>query len=253
MRDFHKIPFGAEPVISNFPRSLYSPGTEVLMLHSMVCDDMPFFLISGNSVNLKGFSGILTEIRFLKEVSVKHLFRALTAGLAVLLCSGMPAVSVAATDTLVVYFSASGRTETAASVIAGELKADTFAINPAVPYSVKDLDYRDPESRSSREHQDPSLRPEYSGEVAGWDRYGTVYIGYPIWWGEAPNIVYTFVEKHDFTGKTVITFSTSGSSGHGASGDHLAEKAGSGNWKPGRRFSSNVNTSEIRKWLKDSR
>ena len=185
---------------------------------------------------------------------MRNMIKQMSAGLVTCLYLGMATLSQASeNDTLVVYFSASGRTETAAMTIAGELKAATFAINPTIPYSVKDLDYRNPESRSSREHRDSALRPDYSGEVAEWDKYETVYIGYPIWWGEAPNIVYTFVEKHDFAGKTVITFSTSGSSEHGASGDHLAEKAGAGNWKTGKRFSSTVNTSEIRRWIKESR
>ncbi|MEE3421559.1 MAG: flavodoxin [Succinimonas sp.] len=181
------------------------------------------------------------------------LRKILAAGLLSGLSLGGSAALAAETDTLVVYFSATGRTEVAAEAIAAELKADTFALNPAVPYSVKDLDYRDPESRSSKEHQDPSIKPEYTGDVADWNKYGTVYIGYPIWWGEAPNIVYTFAEKHDFSGKTVITFSTSGSSGHGQSSEHLAAKAGAGSWKPGKGFSSSVNTAEVKKWARESR
>ena len=163
------------------------------------------------------------------------LRKILAAGLLSGLSLGGSAALAAETDTLVVYFSATGRTEVAAEAIAAELKADTFALNPAVPYSVKDLDYRDPESRSSKEHQDPSIKPEYTGDVADWNKYGTVYIGYPIWWGEAPNIVYTFAEKHDFCS------------------EHLAAKAGAGSWKPGKGFSSSVNTAEVKKWARESR
>jgi flavodoxin len=153
-------------------------------------------------------------------------------------------------DTLVVYFSASGNTEKVASVIAAELKADTFALKPVEPYSAEDLDYRNPESRSSREHADPSILPAYTGDVSGWGAYKKVYIGYPIWWGVAPNIVYGFVSKHDFNGKTVVTFSTSGSTGHGESGTDLAKKAAAGNWKSGADFKAGAKSEEIKDWVK---
>ncbi len=142
-----------------------------------------------------------------------------------------PASAEPSSDVLVVYFSATGTTQKAAEAVATELKADLFAIEPVQPYTAADLDYRDPESRSSKEHADPSVRPEYKGDPAGWDQYHTVLIGYPIWWGLAPNVVYGFVEKHDFSGKTVGTFSTSATSGHGGSGTDLAAKAGKGDWK----------------------
>lgn len=153
-------------------------------------------------------------------------------------------------DTLVVYFSASGNTEKVANLIASELKADTFALKPVEPYSAADLDYRNPESRSSREHADPSILPAYTGEVSEWGSYKKVYIGYPIWWGVAPNIVYGFVSKHDFSGKTVVTFSTSGSTGHGESGTELAKKAASGVWKSGADFKAGAQAEEIKGWVK---
>ena len=96
-----------------------------------------------------------------------------------------PASAEPSSDVLVVYFSATGTTQKAAEAVATELKADLFAIEPVQPYTAADLDYRDPESRSSKEHADPSVRPEYKGDPAGWDQYHTVLIGYPIWWGLA--------------------------------------------------------------------
>lgn len=93
--------------------------------------------------------------------------------------------------TLVVYFSATGNTRRAANVIARESKGDIWEIKPEKPYSEADLDYLDDNSRSVKEHDDPSIRPAISGDVPAWDSYNTVYLGYPIWWGEAPNIMYT--------------------------------------------------------------
>ncbi len=164
-----------------------------------------------------------------------------------LLAVGAAGSSFAGTssDTLVVYFSASGNTQKVAEVIAQDRRADIFELKPAVQYSQEDLDYRNPKSRSSKEHEDPSIIPEYVGDVSDWGSYKTVYIGYPIWWGLAPNIVYGFVSKHDFAGKTVIPFSTSHSSGHGESGADLARKAGAGDWNSGVGFNSQPLAAEI--------
>lgn len=148
----------------------------------------------------------------------------------------------------VVYFSATGHTKGAAEKIASAAGADLYEILPAEPYTRADLNYRDSESRSSREMNDSSARPAMAGEI-DLSGYKTVFLGYPIWFGEAPRIMSTFVESHDLTGKTVIPFCTSGGSGIGASAEILEKQAGSGRWLEGTRFGSSPSESEIRSWL----
>ena len=150
---------------------------------------------------------------------------------------------------LVVYFSATGTTKNVAETIAANQKGTIFEIKPSEPYTSADLNYRDKSSRVVKEHEQPKLRPAYDGDVANWDTYDTVYVGYPLWWQQAPHVVYTFVEKHDFKGKRVIPFCTSVSSPLGSSGENLAKAAGSGDWQQGIRFSSGVSKEEILSWL----
>ncbi|CUP56982.1 flavodoxin [Bacteroides xylanisolvens] len=149
---------------------------------------------------------------------------------------------------IVVYFSATGNTKRAAEIIARTKGLDVWEIKPKEPYTDSDLDYTNDNSRVSREHQDRSLMPEIDGDVPGWDSYETVFLGYPIWWGEAPNIVYHFVRSHDFSGKQVIPFCTSHSSGLGDSDVLLEETAKSGEWFPGTRFSGGVSESDLIDW-----
>ena len=146
--------------------------------------------------------------------------------------------------TLVVYYSASGNTERVAKDIAEAAGADLFEIVPTEVYTSEDLNWTNPDSRVSREHDDESLRdvPLTTTEVPDWDSYDTVFIGYPIWWGIAAWPVDTFVKNNDFTGKTVIPFATSSSSGMGQSGSLLADMAGTGEWQEGQRFSSGVSS-----------
>ena len=153
--------------------------------------------------------------------------------------------------TLVVYYSASGNTERVAKDIAEAAGADLFEIVPAEVYTSDDLDWTNPDSRVSREHDDESLRdvPLTTTEVPDWDSYDTVFIGYPIWWGIAAWPVDTFVKNNDFTGKTVIPFATSSSSGMGQSGSLLADMAGTGDWQEGQRFSSGVSSDDVQSWV----
>ena len=153
--------------------------------------------------------------------------------------------------TLVVYYSASGNTERVAKDIAEAAGADLFEIVPTEVYTSDDLDWTNPDSRVSREHDDESLRdvPLTTTEVPDWDSYDTVFIGYPIWWGIAAWPVDTFVKNNDFTGKTVIPFATSSSSGRGQSGSLLADMAGTGEWQEGQRFSSGVSSDDVQSWV----
>ena len=153
--------------------------------------------------------------------------------------------------TLVVYYSASGNTERVAKDIAEAAGADLFEIVPTEVYTSDDLDWTNPDSRVSREHDDESLRdvPLTTTEVPDWDSYDTVFIGYPIWWGIAAWPVDTFVKNNDFTGKAVIPFATSSSSGMGQSGSLLADMAGTGEWQEGQRFSSGVSGDDVQSWV----
>ena len=153
-------------------------------------------------------------------------------------------------NVLVVYFSAQGHTEEVAGKIAQNLGGDVFSIEPSNPYTSDDLDWTDSNSRVSREHEDESLR-NMELEVStpdNWESYDTVLIGYPIWWGIAAWPTNAFVQANDFTGKTVIPFCTSSSSGLGESGSLLEEAANGGTWQDGYRFSSNPSDDEIREW-----
>ena len=154
-------------------------------------------------------------------------------------------------NVLVVYYSATGNTEGVANTIADITGGDLFELEPVEPYTDEDLNYSDENSRVSREHEDESLRNVEltSTTVDNWDSYDTVFIGYPIWWGEAAWPVDSFVENNDFTGKTVIPFATSASSGMGESGQLLADMAGTGDWQEGQRFSSSADEADVQEWI----
>ena len=149
--------------------------------------------------------------------------------------------------TLVVYFSATGTTEGVAQTIADTVGADLIEVVPSDPYTSDDLTWTNNDSRVSREHNDEGLRAVAleSTDVDGWDDYDTVFIGYPIWWGIAAWPMSSFVAVNDFTGKNVVPFCTSLSSGIGQSGKLLAELAGTGSWLDGYRFSSSTTANDI--------
>ncbi len=152
---------------------------------------------------------------------------------------------------LVAYYSATGSTEKVAQEIARETGADTFVITPVQPYTSDDLNWGNDDSRVSGEHNDESLRDVELTQVTpdNWESYDIVFIGYPIWWYIAAWPVNNFVSGNDFSGKTVIPFCTSASSGIGDSGNLLEEMAGTGNWQEGHRFSSRASESDINEWV----
>lgn len=154
-------------------------------------------------------------------------------------------------NVLVVYYSATGNTENVANIIAETTGGDLFELEPVEPYTDEDLNYSDENSRVSREHEDESLRDVElaSTTVDNWDSYDTVFIGYPIWWGIAAWPVDSFVENNDFTGKTVIPFATSASSGLGESGQLLADMEGTGDWQEGMRFGSRPDEADVQEWV----
>lgn len=152
-------------------------------------------------------------------------------------------------DTIVVYFSASGITKGVAQKIAEITSADIFEIVPEQKYTDADLDWNDNKSRSTIEMNDPDCRPKISGDIPDLSAYKKVFIGYPIWWGEAPRIMSTFVESVSLDGKTVIPFCTSGSSPIASSAKHLQTQCKSGNWMDGSRLEGSISKEELSEWI----
>lgn len=152
---------------------------------------------------------------------------------------------------LVVYYSATGSTKAVAQTIADTANADLFEITPVAPYTSDDLNWTDDNSRVSVEHNDESKRDVELTKTTpdNWEQYDTVFVGYPIWWGIAAWPVNNFINGNDFSGKTVIPFCTSASSGLGESGSLLAEMAGTGNWQDGERFSSGASSDDVANWV----
>ena len=163
-----------------------------------------------------------------------------------------PAAETPATEThsdvLVAFFSATGTTKGVAERIASVTGGDLYEILAAEPYTSDDLNYND-SSRSTKEQNDKNVRPEIGSEDISLEGYTTIYLGFPIWWGEEPRILDTFVEKYSFDGITVIPFCTSGGSGIGRSGPNMEALAGTGTWLDGQRFDGNVSEADLQSWI----
>ena len=149
---------------------------------------------------------------------------------------------------MVVVFSCTGTTKGVAEKIAALAGAELVDLVPAQPYTAEDLNYNDRSTRATVEQNTPDARPGIAGDIS-LDGVTTLYLGYPIWWGQAPRIMSTFVESHDFTGITVIPFCTSGGSGAGRTGETLGEQAGTGTFLASTRFSSGVSDNELQSWI----
>lgn len=150
---------------------------------------------------------------------------------------------------LVAYFSATGHTRTIAEYLQTALDADLYEIVPQEPYTADDLDYNTDGCRANREQNDDAARPAISGSVDNMDGYDVVFIGYPIWWGQAPKIVYTFLESYDLSGKTVVPFCTSGGSGIDGSLGGIQALAPDADWLTGQRFSAGASEADVQSWV----
>ena len=155
----------------------------------------------------------------------------------------------AQTDTLVVYFSRTGNTEKIAASVIDITGADSCVIEAAVPYSDEDIQYSNSGCRANQEQNDKSVRPEIAALPESLDGYDTIFLGYPIWWGEEPRIIDTFLESYDFSEKTVIPFCTSASSAIGKSEKNIAALVPIGNQLPGRRFAATATKEEVQEWI----
>lgn len=150
---------------------------------------------------------------------------------------------------LVAYFSATNTTKTLAEYISDGLNADIYEIVPATPYTSADLNYGNSSSRATVEQNDPSAHPAIARSVSSMEQYDIVFIGYPIWWGQAPRIVSTFLESYDFNGKTIVPFCTSGSSGIGSSATNLHSLTNGATWLDGQRFSGGTSRDTMIEWV----
>ena len=181
----------------------------------------------------------------MKKMFVMLLLLCLTAS-----CALAESPEATPATTLVVYFSATGNTRPLAEYAAKHLSADLYEIVAAQPYTDADLNYNDNKSRSTIEQGDDTARPEIDGLIESIDGYDTIYLGYPIWWGEAPRIISTFLESFDFSGKTIIPFCTSASSGVGSSANLLHDLCSPETvWMDGKRFAIGTDESKIAAWI----
>jgi flavodoxin len=157
--------------------------------------------------------------------------------------------STPTSNAIVIYFSCTGHTKGIADKIVAKTGADQWRINPEVPYTAADLNYNDHSTRATTEQNTPTARPAISGSLSNLSDYDVVYLGYPIWWGAAPKIIYTFLDSYDLSGKTVIPFCTSGSSDIASSVTSLSAYESGANWKSGKRFSSTATQADVDTWV----
>lgn len=150
--------------------------------------------------------------------------------------------------TLVAYFSASGVTAKLAKTLAAAIGADLHEIQPEQPYTAADLDWMNKKSRSSIEMNDKAFRPAVVNQVENMAQYDTVFVGFPIWWYVAPTIINTFLEQYDLTGKKIIPFATSGSSGMGGTNAELKNSCKGAELLEGKRFAANASGGELKAW-----
>ena len=152
-------------------------------------------------------------------------------------------------DTLVIYFSRTGNTEKISQYLVELTGADSYVIEAAVPYTDADIKYQDDNCRANKEQNDKSVRPEIANPIDSIDSYDTIFLGYPIWWGQEPRIIDTFLESYDFSDKTVIPFCTSASSGIATSEKNIADLVPIGNQLEGKRFPASAAKDDVKEWV----
>lgn len=151
-------------------------------------------------------------------------------------------------DTLVIYFSRTGNTEKIAEYLIDLTDADSYVIEAAVPYTDADIKYQDDNCRANKEQNDKSVRPQIANPITSIDNYDTIFLGYPIWWGQEPRIIDTFLESYDFSDKTVIPFCTSASSGIATSEKNIKNLVPIGDQLEGKRFSASATKDDVKAW-----
>lgn len=151
-------------------------------------------------------------------------------------------------NTIVVYFSRTGNTEKIAEYLIDITGADSYVIQAVVPYTDADIEYNNSSCRANQEQNDKTVRPEIAEPISSLDSYDTVFLGYPIWWGQEPRIIDTFLESYDFSDKTVIPFCTSASSGISTSEKNISELVPIGDQLAGKRFSASAGKNDVKAW-----
>ena len=151
---------------------------------------------------------------------------------------------------LVAYFSASGVTAKLAKTLAAAADAALYEIKPETPYTAADLNWNNSRSRSTIEMKDENARPAIAAPAADVAAYDTVFVGFPIWWYEAPRIIETFLESYDLAGKTVVPFATSGGSGMGKTAEILKKSCPGAKVLPGKRLSASATQAELADWIR---
>ncbi|MDD6799334.1 MAG: flavodoxin [Firmicutes bacterium] len=149
---------------------------------------------------------------------------------------------------LVAYFSASGVTAKVAETLSEAIDADLYEITPETPYTKEDLNWRNKQSRSTVEMNDPASRPVIAGKRDNMEDYDTIFVGFPIWWYVAPTIINTFLESYDLTGKTIVPFATSGGSGMGKTNEKLQPSCKGAKLLEGKIFKHSVSRIELAAW-----
>ena len=165
--------------------------------------------------------------------------------------SGVEPIITGESNTLVAYFSVTNHTEALAKFAQEHLECDLFEIVPTQEYTSEDIDYNS-DCRANREQNDETARPQIKNKIEDMSKYDTIVLGYPIWWAQAPKIMYTFIESYDFTNKTILPFCTSGSSPIGSSATNLAKSAPKANWLEGKRFAAGTNKETFNSWLDEN-
>ncbi len=165
--------------------------------------------------------------------------------------SGNEPIITGESNTLVAYFSVTNHTEALAKFAQKHLECDLFEIVPTQEYTGEDIDYNS-DCRANREQNDETARPQIKNKIEDMSKYDTIVLGYPIWWAQAPKIMYTFIESYDFTNKTILPFCTSGSSPIGSSATNLAKSAPKANWLEGKRFAAGTNKETFNSWLDEN-
>ncbi len=155
-------------------------------------------------------------------------------------------------NVLITYFSVTNNTKKIATYAKEHLSCETFEIVPEQAYTSQDINYNNSDCRANKEQQDDTSRPAIKNKLDDQSKFDTIILGYPIWWGQAPKIMYTFIESYNFEGKTILPFCTSGSSPIGSSATNLSKSAPKANWLEGKRFASSTSKEEIGKWLDDN-
>lgn len=184
---------------------------------------------------------------------MKKLISLIVAGIVLTMSFNAKAGGNIMTDkkVLVAYFSATGVTAKVAERLAQVLVADLFEIKPVKPYTKKDLDWQNPQSRSSVEMRAGNARPEIAEKVTNMSQYDVVFVGFPIWWYREPAIIDTFIESYNFEGKTIVPFATSGVSGIGDSGGNIQKLVPEARVAVGKRFADRVSEEELQSWAKE--